>query len=317
MQDIIAYLKKYFKEHFHFGLYLSTVVFVATCTYLNYQFNIEKGFIQSYRGSHFRWVLMFLEMGLPFLGICSLMYIFRINTSWIKSKEFWLLFFFSFVIISFNRSFHYHYHLLNELDHFDAIYYRKVFWRLKPTLVVLVPILAFYYFYERQRDSALEWYGLVTKNTDFRPYAILTLVVFFGIWVASYISELSEYYPRYAKVGGAGYADAHGFNEWVVMLIYELSYGASFVSVELFFRGLLVMGFARVLGGHAVLAMVGSYVALHYGKPVTETISSAFGGYILGILSFYSRRIWGGVVLHVALAWSMEFFAWLQNSWDN
>ena len=75
----------------------------------------------------------------------------------------------------------------------------------------------------------------------------------------------------------------------------------------------MVIAFARVLGGHAVIAMVGSYVFLHFGKPLTETISSAFGGYLIGILAFYTNRIWGGVILHVALAWSMELLAWLQN----
>jgi hypothetical protein len=47
---------------------------------------------------------------------------------------------------------------------------------------------------------------------------------------------------------------------------------------------------------------------------MAECISSAFGGYIIGAFAFYSKRIWGGVALHVALAWSMEFFAWLQKS---
>jgi len=60
------------------------------------------------------------------------------------------------------------------------------------------------------------------------------------------------------------------------------------------------------------MAMVGAYVFLHFGKPMAEYISSAFGGYIIGAFAFYSKRIWGGVALHVALAWSMEFFAWLQ-----
>jgi hypothetical protein len=101
------------------------------------------------------------------------------------------------------------------------------------------------------------------------------------------------------------------------MLIYESTYGYNFLNVELFFRGFLVLGFARVLGGHAVLAMIGSYMFLHYGKPMTEAISSVFGGYLLGVLTFYSKRIWGGVVIHIALAWSMEWFAWLQRLFNS
>ena len=105
---------------------------------------------------------------------------------------------------------------------------------------------------------------------------------------------------------------SHGLPQWLSVAVFELLYGINFLNIELFFRGFLVIGFARVLGGEAVMAMVGAYVFLHFGKPMTECISSAFGGYLIGILAFKSNRIWGGVALHIALAWSMELFAWIQ-----
>ena len=62
--------------------------------------------------------------------------------------------------------------------------------------------------------------------------------------------------------------------------------------MEYIFRGFLVLAFARILGGYAVLAMVGAYMFLHYGKPLAEAISSVFGAYILGIISLHTRKIW-------------------------
>jgi membrane protease YdiL (CAAX protease family) len=57
--------------------------------------------------------------------------------------------------------------------------------------------------------------------------------------------------------------------------------------------------------------MAATYAVLHFGKPMGETISSFFGGYILGVLALYTRNIWGGVFIHVLLAFGMEVFAYL------
>jgi hypothetical protein len=59
--------------------------------------------------------------------------------------------------------------------------------------------------------------------------------------------------------------------------------------------------------------MVVVYAFLHFGKPAGETISSIFGGYILGILAFQSRNIFGGLIAHLGVAWGMEYFAYLQS----
>jgi membrane protease YdiL (CAAX protease family) len=57
--------------------------------------------------------------------------------------------------------------------------------------------------------------------------------------------------------------------------------------------------------------MVAAYAVLHFGKPVGETISAVFGGYLLGVLAFYSKNIWGGALVHVTLAGCVELFAYL------
>ena len=101
--------------------------------------------------------------------------------------------------------------------------------------------------------------------------------------------------------------------QWLTAGIYELCYGFDFISVELFFRGFLVVALSRFVGKDAILVMVVVYAFLHFGKPAGETISSIFGGYILGILAYSSRNIYGGLVAHLGVAWGMEYFAYLQS----
>lgn len=69
---------------------------------------------------------------------------------------------------------------------------------------------------------------------------------------------------------------------------------------------------AHLLGRGTVLPMVVVYAFLHFGKPLGECIGSIFGGYLLGILALHSRSLWGGVVLHLGVAWLMEGAAFLQ-----
>jgi hypothetical protein len=89
-------------------------------------------------------------------------------------------------------------------------------------------------------------------------------------------------------------------------MLYELSYGSDFFSIELFFRGFLVLAFARYAGKDAILPMAIFYCAIHFGKPLAECISSFFGGIILGVVSYHTRTILGGFLVHVGLAWLME-----------
>ncbi|RYY66213.1 MAG: CPBP family intramembrane metalloprotease, partial [Chitinophagaceae bacterium] len=89
-------------------------------------------------------------------------------------------------------------------------------------------------------------------------------------------------------------------------LLYELSYGSDFVTIELFFRGFLVLAFVRYVGSAALLPMALFYCTIHFGKPLGECISSFFGGLLLGVVTLHTRSIWGGLLVHLGIAWLME-----------
>ena len=316
MKLLLTYLKTFQKEYFNLRLYLAIAGFLAICISLNFYFDFENAYLDQLRGYWIHWPVMSGMLMLPFLVICFLIYWLGNDKAWLSSREFWIKVVIGFAIIGFERSFFLYDYVADLMSAVDRRFFmRSMSWG-RSYFTTFSSLMLFYWLYEKHRDAQKNWFGLRVSDTNFRSYLSMVAIIVIGIAIASFAEELHTYYPRYPRSGGDRFAEAHGFGEWFSILIYEFVYGSYFLNVELFFRGFLVIGFSRILGGNAVLAMLGSYVALHFGKPVAECVSSAFGGYIVGVLAFYSDRIWGGVFLHVALAWSMELFAWLQNTFN-
>ena len=121
---------------------------------------------------------------------------------------------------------------------------------------------------------------------------------------------MHTYYPLFKYPAVAEYL---GIPQFVSVAIYELAYGWGFISTELLFRGFFVIGMAHILGRHAIVPMCITYAFIHFGKPAGETISAIFGGYLLGAIAYKSRNIWGGIIIHIGLAWLMELTASIQN----
>ena len=49
------------------------------------------------------------------------------------------------------------------------------------------------------------------------------------------------------------------------------------------------------------------YMMLHFGEPLAETMSSVFGGAILGLLSLRTNSIFGGVLVHMGIVATCDF----------
>jgi hypothetical protein len=155
--------------------------------------------------------------------------------------------------------------------------------------------------------------GLSFTNTkDFHagPYFLLLACLLPLIALASTRPDFLHTYP---KVKNIAFISAYTRSAAPWQLLYELSYGLDFLSIELFFRGLLVIGLARYAGEKAILPMAAFYCTIHFGKPLGECISSFAGGMILGVIALRTRSILGGLIVHLGLAWLMEVGGWLGN----
>jgi len=51
---------------------------------------------------------------------------------------------------------------------------------------------------------------------------------------------------------------------------------------------------------------------LHFTKPWLEATGAILFGLFLGVLAFRSRSIWGGVMVHISIALSMDIASLLQ-----
>jgi len=111
-----------------------------------------------------------------------------------------------------------------------------------------------------------------------------------------------------------GFQLQYPFYKWANHSVYdlvawELMYAAQFVSLEFFFRGFMLQALRRRFGSNAIFVMIVPYCMIHYGKPMAETFGAIGAGLILGTLAMRTRSIWGGVLIHVGVALSMDLLA--------
>jgi membrane protease YdiL (CAAX protease family) len=130
-------------------------------------------------------------------------------------------------------------------------------------------------------------------------YGLLFAAVLPAVLFASTTPVFRQTYPFY-RLANRSYAD---------LAMWEALYGAQFLSLEFFFRGFVLQGLRRALGANAIFVMLVPYCMIHFGKPLPETLGAIGAGLILGTLAMRTRSIWGGVVIHVCVATTMDLLA--------
>jgi membrane protease YdiL (CAAX protease family) len=130
-------------------------------------------------------------------------------------------------------------------------------------------------------------------------YVLLFLIVLPAVIAASRTPAFRHTYPFYRL------ANRSQFDLWC----WEGLYAAQFVSLEIFFRGFILQGLRRALGSNAIFVMIVPYCMIHYGKPLPETLGAIGAGLILGTLAMRTKSIWGGVLIHIGVAMTMDVLA--------
>ncbi|MFT6865512.1 MAG: hypothetical protein ACJA08_000333 [Cyclobacteriaceae bacterium] len=310
MKKVLGFLIDFQRKHFDLKLYLSIAAFLLISLVLNYKYNFENTFIDSTYNTSWHWLNMFWWQAMPFLFVCFLLYFFGKKRYWLRSRDFWLKFFIGFGILALDRSFSFHEYLSDYLSGADFYFVKKCVRWASGLFTVVLPLMVLSHLMEKDKEQI--YYGFIIKKFNARPYFTMLSIAIVFIGIGSFFGDIQRYYPRFMHSQGIQFAALHEIPVWVAAAIYELCYGSDFLGVEVLFRGFLIFAFSRTLGGYAVLAMIASYCFLHFGKPMPEAASSIFGGYILGIVAFNTRNVWGGVIIHIGVAWSMELFGYLQ-----
>jgi len=309
MKVIINYIGSYIKEHFNLKLYISFTLFTAGIIFLNYYFDYEDSIIDPLKNYN-QLILYTLSHAFGFYAVCLFSALITGRKKFLSNPSFWIVSITGFLILGFDRSFNYHHFLCSYVPYYASLFVRKIFNNLNCIWSMIIPLYILYLLIDRKRG--LQFYGLTFRKIPFPTYVILLLIVVPLIFAASFLPDFIDYYPVYKRCGGYGFASFMNWQEWVSAVVFEFFYAMDFISVELFFRGFLVIGLVRFMGKDVILPMAATYAILHFGKPVGETISSVFGGYVLGIIALYSRNIWGGIFVHVGVALLMETFAFIR-----
>ncbi len=314
MRYLLQHLIAYWKEHFSFRLYGFTLILTSLLVWFNYALDFEDSRIDRYSDSNIRILWYFLYHILPYYAVVLASAFISGKKDFLRQPGFWLVSSIGFLILAFDRGNNFILPLAKFFSNHSLTFpfTFKMVNRWLPLLTVLVPLGLFYWIYLRK--SMGHFFGVRSHGLHLRGYFGLLLLMVPLVLIASYQPDFLKQYPNYQSARGHLMAQHLHWPETLIVVIYEFSYAYSFFMVELFFRGFLIFALSRYLGNEVVLPMAVTYCVLHFGKPMGEAISSFFGGYILGVLALRTKNIYGGIIIHIGIAWLMEVFAFWQLS---
>lgn len=305
MKKIWNFLKKHVREDFDKRYYIVIAVFLITCLALNYAFDFEDDELETMEGypKYFAYLVFY---AVPYFFSIYTYAVFHKRKDIFGSTAFWVKSLFAIAVLALDSS-------VPFLEPFvRGVFHPQMhFWAYKVCInsisffTVFLPILIFYLLHDRGQKHI---YGLSAHRFDAKPYFTMLLIMLPLIVAASFNEGFQRQYPMYKSTDAHLYMDVP---EWVTVAAYEFAYGLDFITVEYLFRGFMVIGMMSILGRGAVLSMAVVYCFLHFGKPAGEAISSIAGGYILGVVAYETRSIWGGIIVHMGIAWMMELIAYL------
>jgi len=306
MKKIWKYLVNHLKEDFNLKQYGFVFIFLAVVLYINYKFDFDDRVLRSQLGFT-KFIFYFLFYASAYYFTLFVTYQRRVN--FFSNKTFWIKSLIGIAALSLDSSVPFLRGWINFFFEPSLQFWAyKVCINLIGIFTVLLPLLIVYWVYDKSKNHL---YGLYPQRFDARPYLQMLLIMLPIMVAASFHPSFVKQYPMY-KI-----TEAHiilNVPEWVTVMIYEVAYGLDFVTVEFLFRGFLVIGLMEILGRRSVLAMAATYCFLHTGKPPGEAISSIFGGYLLGVIAYETKSVWGGVIVHVGIAWMMEIIGFAQKS---
>jgi hypothetical protein len=275
---------------------------VSTLIYLNYWHLLEIKLVTGstafsrFAGYYF---LYFTPFALAFL---LQLFFFR-DCHYFKKTWFWVILLLAPALFSFRVNFDWQESIIAGMWRGDEQYFwtRSLNWVVR-VFVVLVPVFILWWIKDRGDQP---FYG-TRALSNIKPYLLMLLIMIPLIALASTQRDFLEMYPKAKFLTQLQLPS----KKWHYV-IYELCYGFDFVSIEFFFRGFLILSLMKICGKHCIIPVACFYCTIHFGKPMGEAISSFWGGMLLGIVSFNTGSIWGGLMVHLGIAWLMEIGGWI------
>lgn len=299
MKKIVGYLRVYL-DNIDKRILVLSMLFVSIAIFINYYWGLNRRIstlnsIQSY----ISWFSVFVTaLSFPYI-IAWIM----AGRNLFREKAFLLLLLAGPALFAWKMAFDMDFHFTQDAIT-NGYWNQVIYWPYK--LIVFITVLYIIWKVTGHPDS---FYGWSIKEFKPKPYLIMLLIMVPLIAAASTQRDFLVMYPKMMHHLYFQRENVHG----IYKFLYELSYGSDFISIELFFRGFLVLAFVKWAGKDAILPMACFYCTIHFGKPLGECISSFFGGMILGIVTYHTRTIFGGLMVHLGIAWMMELGGYVGN----
>lgn len=305
MGDIIKYLKDFYSKAFNWPYFLLILGLMGTVIYLNYWHQLEKRYAAGGNTWFSGFAGYYCLYLIPFATAFLLQALFIKEIDYFKNYWFWLILLLAPAFFAFRVNFTFHEGLIaNHWAMPERIFYlRCINWVLR-VLVLLLPVFIIWWAKDRHVQP---FYGTQPLG-NVKPYLWMLLLMVPLIALASTQNDFLQTYPKAQTLAAI---PADGWTGKLRYLVYELCYGFDFVSIEFFFRGFLILSLMRICGPHCIIPVACFYCTIHLGKPMGEAISSFWGGLLLGIISYNTGSVWGGLIVHLGIAWLMEIGGWL------
>ena len=303
MSSVFKYIREFYNKEFNLYYFLLILLLLGTVIYLNYWHSLENRFAAGGKTwfSNFAgyWLLYFI----PFATAFILQLFFCKDCSYFKNYWFWIILFLAPAFFSFRVNFDFHQPAIKKIWSSDELQFwlRCINWVVR-VFILLIPVYIIWFIKDKSNQP---FYGTRALDT-IKPYLIMLLIMVPLLALASMQKDFLSMYPKAKFLTNL----QMGHQKWRYVL-YELCYGFDFVSIEFFFRGFLILSLVKICGPHCIIPVACFYCTIHLGKPMAEAISSFWGGILLGIISYNTGSIWGGLIIHLGIAWFMEVGGWL------
>jgi uncharacterized protein len=173
------------------------------------------------------------------------------------------------------------------------------YWWAIGTLVCWVLVPNWLFPARLERRVHLAW---PARGRDLGVYLAMLLAMLPVLWVASQRRDFSLTYPLLS-------AARVNVWTWPTLIGWWIAYVTILFGTEYLFRGVLINALAPKLGWLSVGVSVIPYALIHAHKPLPEAFGAIVAGWVLGVLAWQTRSMLGGVLIHGAVAISMDALA--------
>lgn len=250
MQIIFKYIRSFTQREFNVGYLLCVLTLVGIMIYLNYAHGLEKRWVGNAKGWPAKFLGSFLIYFIPFATAFLLQPLFYKNTHYFQQSWFWAILIIAPLLFAFRVHFTWHQSFFKPLLHAaDAKWgMHAINWVVRALLVIL-PIALIWFIKDKNTQP---FYGVKSLETAM-PYVWMVAIMIPLLWLASQQKDFGQVYPKARMLAAAGP------QPWYKYLLFELSYGFDFISIELFFRGFLVLSLLQICGTQCILPIACFY----------------------------------------------------------